>query len=130
MLSEWISVVFSFMSPYCSRARESNYSDAFVKIFPVCIDGQVVVGEQFFQSLCVLYRSKTNWRGIKNIGFTSRRGDSCMIVYMSPLRYKSSFFLYSPTILLEKNVELSITFLSSKSEVNQHLASHKISNLT
>ena len=54
-----------------------------------------------------------------------------MIVYMSPLQSNSTFFLYSPTILLEnKIVELSITFLSIKSEVNQHLASHKISNLT
>ena len=31
---------------YCTGA--SNYSDFFVKSFPVCIDGQVVVGEQYF----------------------------------------------------------------------------------
>ena len=32
-----------------------------------------------------------------------------MIIFLSPLRYHSSFFLYSPIILLEKIVELSIT---------------------
>ena len=57
----------------------------------------------FLRSLGALSQSKTNWRGITTRGFPSRRGDSCMIVYMSPLRSNSTFFLYSPTILLEKN---------------------------
>ena len=48
MLGAWISAALSFMSPYCSRARASNYSDAFIKSFLVCIDGQVVVGEKYF----------------------------------------------------------------------------------
>ena len=48
MLSASISAAFSFLSPYCSRARAYNYCDAFVKSFLVCIDGQVVVGEQYF----------------------------------------------------------------------------------
>ena len=48
MLSAWISAAFSFLSPYYFRDRASNYSEVFVKSFPVCIDGQVVVGEQYF----------------------------------------------------------------------------------
>ena len=48
MLSAWISTAFYFLSPYCSRDRASNYSDAFVESFLVCIDGQVVVGEKYF----------------------------------------------------------------------------------
>ena len=43
-------------------------------------------------------RIRTNMRGIKTRGFSSRHGDLCMIVYMSPLQYNSTFFLYSPTI--------------------------------
>ena len=48
ILSASISAAFSFLSPYCSRARASNYYDAFLKSFLVCIDGQVVVGKQYF----------------------------------------------------------------------------------
>ena len=48
MLSAWIFSAFSFLRLYFSRARASNYSDAFVKSFPVCIDDQVVVGGQYF----------------------------------------------------------------------------------
>ena len=56
----------------------------------------------FLRSLGALSQSITNWRGITTRGFLSRRGELCMIVYMSPLRSNSTFFLYSPTILLEK----------------------------
>ena len=56
----------------------------------------------FLRSLGALSRSKTNWRGITTHGFPSWRGDSCMIVYMSPLQYKSTFLLYSPLILSEE----------------------------
>ena len=59
--------------------------------------------------------------GIKTCGFLSLRGEFCMMVYMSPLGYKSNFFLYSPTILLEKQFSShQLIFLSSKSEVNQN----------
>ena len=67
-------------------------------------------GNNFSRSLGVPYQSRTNERGIKTRGFPSRRGDSCMIVYMSPLRSNSTFFLYSPTIQLEKNASHKLLF--------------------
>ena len=47
--------------------------------------------------------------GITTCVFMSLGGELCMIVYVPPLRSNSTFFLYSPTILLEKKSELSIT---------------------
>ena len=108
----------------------SNYSDAFDKSFPVCIDGQVVVGEQYFAEFRRAVAKQNKLVGITTRGFLSRREHLCMIVYMSPLRYNFTFPLYSPTILLEKLSSYKCLFLSSRSEVNQHLASYKISNLT
>ena len=85
----------------------------------------------FLRSLGALSQSITNWRGITAHVFLSRRGELCMIVYMSPLRSNSTFFLYSQTILLEKKLSsYQLLLLSSKSEVNQNQARHKISNLT
>ena len=43
--------------------------------------------------------------GITTHGFMSQRGELCMIIFLSPLRSYSTFFLYSPTILLEKNCQ-------------------------
>ena len=49
-----------------------------------------------------------------------------MIVFMSPLWSNSTFFLYSPTIQLEKTFfKWSIITLSILSKVNQHLATHQ-----
>ena len=68
--------------------------------------------------------------GITTRGFLSQRGELCMIIFMSPLQSNSTFFLYSPTILLNFFSSYQLLLLSSKSEVNQNQARHKISNLT
>ena len=57
----------------------------------------------FSRSLGAPSRSRTNGQGIRTHGFPSRRGYSCMIVYMTPLRSKYNFSLYEPIIQLEKN---------------------------
>ena len=49
---------------------------------------------------------------------------------MSPLRSNSTFFLYSPTILLKKLSSYQLLFLSSTSQVNQNQTRQKITNYT
>ena len=54
-----------------------------------------------------------------------------MVIFLLPLRSNSTFFLYSPTILLENTLlSYQLLLLSSKSVVNQNQAKHKISNST
>ena len=62
-------------------------------------------------SLGALSQSKTNWRGITTHGFPSRHGELCMIFYMSPLQSNFTFFLFSPTILLQKNSSYQLLFI-------------------
>ena len=55
----------------------------------------------------------------------------CMIIFLSPLHYNSTLFLYSPTILLEKNgrvINYCCCQVNHKWTKNQ--ARHKISNST
>ena len=97
---------------FASLRDQSYYLGCRIRL-PLCPPGRQTRRQvkNIFAEFRRAVQSKTNWQGITTCGFPSRCGELCMIVYMSPLQSKSTFFLYSPTILLEtKKFKISMTF--------------------
>ena len=127
-VSAWSWCVWVFASP----SDKSYYLCLCIRL-PLCLIWRQTRTQ--LNNICAEFRravpKHNKLAGITTCGFLIQCGELCMIIFLSPLQSNYTFFLYSPTILLEKQLSsYQLVLLSSKSELNQNQARHKISNLT